>query len=93
MLESLWDSCQAQVVRLVSAAALPPTSDNAEHPVIHIDVAMPPADNPDDDRFSLSFQTATGKTLRVRLPADQLRELARVLLELAQEPRMQEETQ
>jgi hypothetical protein len=66
---------------------LPPTSDGGEHPVIGIHVYMPPNDDPADDRFSIGFQTATGRTLRVRLPRDQLEALGRVLLDLAAERR------
>jgi hypothetical protein len=89
MLETPWDGCQREQVTLVrSADQLPPTSDGGEHPVIGIHVYMPPADDPADDRFSIGFQTLAGRCLRVRLPADQLAALGRVLLELAGERRL-----
>jgi hypothetical protein len=89
MLDSPWDDCRhAQVVRLVrSPDALPPTSDGGEHPVIAVHVHMPPADDPADPRFSIGFETLSGRCLRVRLPPDQLRQLAEVLMQLAEERR------
>jgi hypothetical protein len=84
---TLWDNDPVIVRLLRSPEQLPPTSDNAEHPVVGIHVYMPPADNPEDDRFSIGFQTVTGRTLRVWLPRDQLEALGRVLLDLAAERR------
>ena len=82
-----WDGCQHEQVKLVrSRDQLPPTSDGGEHPIIGIHVYAP-ADDPDDDRFSIGFQTATGRTLRVRMPGDQLAALGKVLLDLAKERR------
>jgi hypothetical protein len=52
---------------------------------------MPPDDDPDDGRFSIGFQTATGRTLRVRMLGDQLAALGKVLLDLAEERRWQHE--
>jgi hypothetical protein len=40
------------------------------------------------DRFAIGFQTASGKTLRVRLSADVLGDLGRVLLDLAEKRRL-----
>jgi hypothetical protein len=88
MLESQdpWDGCERQQVRLVRLRDhLPPTTDGGEHPIVNVHVYMPPDGDPDDDRFAIGFQTATGRTLRVRLPADQLAALGKVLLGLAQE--------
>jgi hypothetical protein len=51
-------------------------------------LCTPLGDDPDDDRFSIGFQTATGRTLRVRIPGDQLAALGRVLLDLAEERRL-----
>jgi hypothetical protein len=73
---------------LRSPAALPPVSDGGEHTIVGIHVYLPPADDPDDDRFAIGFQTATGRCLRVRMPRDQLEALGRVLLDLAQERRL-----
>jgi hypothetical protein len=70
-----------------SADALPPVSDGGEHPVVG-HVYMPPAGDPADDRFSLTFHTATGRCLRVRLDADRLEELGKLLLDLAEERRL-----
>jgi hypothetical protein len=70
-----WDGC-GQQVRLLR--------DGGEHVVTGIDVFMPPDDDPDDDRFAIGFQTATGRTLRVRLPGEQLVALGETLLRLAE---------
>jgi hypothetical protein len=58
---------------------------SGEHEVVGIQVELPPAADPDDDRFSLFFQTATGRTLRVRLPVAHMEALARCLLDAAEE--------
>jgi hypothetical protein len=68
-----------QVRLLRSPDDLPVPSDGGEHPIVGIHVYMPPNDDPDDDRFSNGFVTATGRTLRVRLPGDQLAALGKVL--------------
>jgi hypothetical protein len=52
------------------------------HEIVGIQVYTP--DDPDDDRFSIGFRTADGRTLKVRLPGDQLTELGNVLLRLAE---------
>ena len=57
--------------------ALPAATDG-EHTIIRIDVSD------DGPRFALTFTCLSGKSLRVRLPSDQLQALADVLLELAQ---------
>jgi len=49
-------------------------------------VQLPPRNDPDDDdRFAIMFQTATGRTLRVRMPVTELERLARCLFEAAAE--------
>jgi hypothetical protein len=83
-----WDSHEVTVLR--SGDHLPPTSDGGEHPIIGIHVYAPD-DDPDDDRFAIGFQTATGRTLRVRMPGEQLVALGKVLLDLAEERRWQHE--
>jgi hypothetical protein len=69
-----WDGGERQV-RLLR--------DEGEHLIIGIDVFTPRDNDPDDDRFSIGFQTATGRTLRVRLPGEQLVALGETLLRLA----------
>jgi hypothetical protein len=56
--------------------ALPPVTDGA-HSVVRIDVSD------DGPRFCLTFCCLSGRSLRVCLPAEHLRALADVLLELA----------
>jgi hypothetical protein len=53
-----------------------------------IHVYLPPADDPDDDRFGVGFVTSTGRCLRVRLPGDQLEALGELLLGLVRERRL-----
>jgi len=82
MLETPWDGCQREQVRLLrSRDELPVCSDGGEHAVVGIHVYMP------DDHFSIGFVTGTGRTLRVRMHSDQLAALGRVLLDLAEERR------
>jgi hypothetical protein len=71
-----WDGCEVKLVR--SDDQLPATTDGGEHLITGIHVCDV-CDDPCDPRFVIGFQTATGRTLRVRLPAEQLTELARVL--------------
>jgi hypothetical protein len=68
-----WDGCEHEI-RLLR---------DEEHLIIGIDVFTSPDDDPDDDRFAIGFRTATGRTLRVRLPGDQLVALGETLLRLA----------
>jgi len=79
------DDEQIAVRLLRSPDQLPPVSDGGEHEIVGIHVFMPPASDSDDDRFAIGFQTATGRTLRLRLPGDQLAALAKVLFDLARE--------
>jgi hypothetical protein len=72
---SPWDD-QEQAIRLVR--------DGGEHVVTGIEVYT--SDDPDDDRFAIGFQTAD-RTLRVRLPGDQLAMLGQTLLDLAERRR------
>jgi hypothetical protein len=68
-----WDGCGHEI-RL--------RRDGGEHVVVGIEV-FTPDDDPDDDRFAIGFHTATGGTLRVRLPGEQLVALGETLLRLA----------
>jgi hypothetical protein len=65
---------------------LPPVTDPEAHEIIGIAVCdnIGNAD-PLDDRFVISFSCSSGKTLRIRLPADRLLELADVLRQMARE--------
>ena len=75
-----------QMVTLIrDPARLRDTTDGAEHTIVNIHVYLPPADNPDDDRFAIGFVTETGRCLRVRLPGEHLAALGKLLLELANE--------
>jgi hypothetical protein len=65
-------------IALHSLDSLPAADE--QHEIVRIDVSE---DGP--DRFALTFVTADGRSLRVRLPSDHLLELARVLLALAAE--------
>jgi type IV secretory pathway ATPase VirB11/archaellum biosynthesis ATPase len=57
---------------------------SGEHEIVGVYVQLPPRNDPDDDdRFAIMFQTATGRTLRVRLPVAELERLARCLLDAA----------
>ena len=60
---------------------------SGEHTIVGIQIDLPPAADPDDDRFSIDFQTEEGRVLRVRLPADQLAALGQCLLDAAAERR------
>jgi hypothetical protein len=62
----------------------PDEPNGGEHEVTGVYVQLPPR-NDDDDRFAIMFQTATGRTLRVRLPIVELERLARCLFEAAAE--------
>jgi hypothetical protein len=53
-----------------------------EHNIIGLSVSPPVGD---DDRFSITFETSDRRSLRVRLPGDQLQALGLVLLDLANE--------
>jgi hypothetical protein len=74
------------MVRLIrDAEQLPDTYDRAEHTIEHIQVCGPPASDPEDDRYSLTFQTSTGRCLRIRIAGEHVAALGRALLALAQE--------
>ena len=83
-----WDHCEVKLIR--SSDQLPPTSDGGEHLITGIHVCDI-CDDPADSRFVIGFVTATGRTLRVRLPAEQLDELAQVLFSMAKERRWRDE--
>ena len=80
-----------QIVTLLrDPAQLPATTDGGEHLITGIHVCDI-CDDPADSRFVIGFVTATGRTLRVRLPAEQLDELAHVLFSMAKERRWRDE--
>jgi hypothetical protein len=58
--------------------------DEGEHIVVGISVTTPRDADSDDCRFGLEFRTAGGRTLRLRLPVEQLAALGHVLLDLAE---------
>jgi hypothetical protein len=68
-LGSPWDQGELKVLR------------DEEHCVVGVTVTAP-ADG--DPRFAIGFQTSSGRTLRVRLPNEQLIELAETLLRVAE---------
>jgi hypothetical protein len=72
MLGSPWDQQEIRLLR-----------DDGEREIVGIDVRM--SDDPSDDRFAIGFQTSDGRTLQVRMPADQLVRLGTLLLRLAEE--------
>ena len=63
----------------------PDAPDGGEHEIAAVHVRLPPADDPDDDRFAIDFTTSGGHTLRVRLHVDHMEALGRVLLDAAAE--------
>jgi hypothetical protein len=68
-----WDDGAQQVRHL---------HDEGDHVVIGITVSAPEAG--DDDRFSLCFEIAGSRTLRLRLPSEQLVALGECCLRLAE---------
>jgi hypothetical protein len=72
-----WDG-QHEEIRLLR--------DGGEHQIVGIDVFTSDGDV-DDDRVGISFRTSSGKTLRVRLPPDQVAQLGTLLLDLAERRR------
>jgi hypothetical protein len=77
---------QIPVMWLRDPDRLPAPSDGGEHAIVGIHVCDIP-DDPEDPRFVIGFQCSDGRTLRVRLDADRLEEVARVLARMAQERR------
>jgi hypothetical protein len=74
-MSSPWD--QGEMIRT--------SRDEGDHVVTGITVSAPAHDDPDgDDRFALAFATSDGRTLRLRLPADQLVALGECCLRLAE---------
>jgi hypothetical protein len=71
-LGSPWDQQEVRLLR-----------DEGDHAVVGVAVHAPPEDDP-DDRFALAFETSDHRTLRLRLPGDQLVALGETLLRLAQ---------
>jgi hypothetical protein len=71
---------------------LPPITDPEEHAIVQVVLCDSIGDSdPIDDRFVISFTTASGKTLRIRLPASELRALGEGLLRMARERLWREE--
>jgi len=66
-----------------------PPPAHQSHEIVSLVVSEGNEADPDDPRFALTFVTASGKRLCVRLPSDQLQSLADVLYRLAQEERWQ----
>jgi hypothetical protein len=81
---------QVPVMWLRNPDQLPATTDGGEHSIVGIH-CCDVADDPEDPRFVIGFQCSGGRTLRVRLHADRLTELARVLFSMAQERRWRNE--
>jgi hypothetical protein len=64
----------------------PDEPNGGEHEIVGVYVQLPPRNDPDDDdRFAIMFATASGRTLRVKLPIIELERLARCLFEAAAE--------
>ena len=59
-----------------------PAHDGEEHGIVGVIVYETRS------HFAVGFRTASGQTLRIRMPADQLEALGRVLLDLAEERRL-----
>ena len=68
----------------IGLVRFPDAPNGGEHEIVGVRVELPPAGD-DDDRFSIFFETSTGRTLRVRLPVKELERLARCLFEAAAE--------
>jgi hypothetical protein len=65
---------------------LPPMTDREQHEIVQVCLCDSiGADDPLDDRFIISFTTASGRTLRIRLPASELQALGEGLLRMARE--------
>jgi hypothetical protein len=73
---------------------LPPVTDPEEHAIVavHLCDSIGAAD-PFDERFVISFTTASGRTLRIRLPASELQALGEGLLRMARERLWRSEAQ
>jgi hypothetical protein len=71
---------------------LPEPTDREDHLIVGV-CLCDRHDNPDplDDRFSISFTTASGRTLRIRLPANEMARLGHGLLDMVHERAWREE--
>jgi hypothetical protein len=65
----------------------PDEPNGGEHEIAAVHVRLPPADDPDDDRFAIDFTTSGGHTLRVRLNVVHMEALGQCLIEAAEERR------
>jgi hypothetical protein len=68
------------------ASNLPQTTDREDHLIVGVHLCDR-HNNPDplDDRFSITFQTASGRNLRIRLPANEMARLGHGLLDMVHE--------
>jgi hypothetical protein len=81
-----------EVAIIRDAADLPEPTDHGEHEIVSIHCCDASRnDDPLDDRFTLSFTTASGRTLRLRLPAVEMQALGRALLGMGRERRWRDE--
>jgi hypothetical protein len=70
------------------ADRLPPITDREEHEIVQVCLCDSIGGlDPLDDRFIISFTTASGRTLRIRLPASELQALGDGLSRMAREYR------
>ena len=71
---------------------LPEPTDHGEHEIVHI-LLCDRHDNfdPFDTRVSLTFTTADGRRLRLRIPADEMQRLAHAILGMGFEARWRDE--
>jgi hypothetical protein len=75
-----------EVALIRDEAELPEPYDREEHTIIAVSVCdNVHNDDPLDDRFAITFTTANGRSLRVRLPASEMKALGEALVELAKE--------
>jgi hypothetical protein len=73
-------------------AELPEPYDRSEHQIVGVCLCDNTAnDDPLDERFTISFTCSSGRTLRVRLPASEMKALGEALVELARERRWRDE--
>jgi hypothetical protein len=81
-----------EVAIIRDEADLVEPTDHAQHEVVSIHVCDNTRnDDPLDDRFVLSFTTSDARTLRLRLPASEMRALGHALIGMARERRWRDE--
>jgi hypothetical protein len=75
-----------EVAIIRDAVNLPEPTDREEHEIVSIHCCDASRNlDPADDRFTLSFTCASGRTLRLRLPAIEMQALGRALLGMGAE--------